>query len=240
MKNSIEELHHDLLSLLKDIDAICKQNNIKYSLFAGTLIGAVRHKGFIPWDDDADIIFERKEYEKFIKVIPPEFKLFRNPWVPRFTKIDGDGIFIDIFVFDEISDKLSEQKNQILKLKFIQGMLKDKITTNKGLVGTTLSAVTFIIGKLFSTEQKVKWYDTIAQSQNTGKKQNIFSSLDQFKYIGYVLPNTIIKGYKLVDFEDTQLMIMEGYDQYLSTFYGDYMKLPTEDKRIPEHGNIKK
>jgi len=237
MSNTIKKVHNELLYLLKEIDKICKENNIKYSLFAGTLIGAVRHKGFIPWDDDADVIFERAEYEKFLKVIPSDFEIFRNPWVPRFTTKNGNGIFIDIFVFDSISDNPTNQKNQILKLKFLQGTLKDTLTVNKGVVGTVLSTITFGVGKLFTTQQKIKKYDSIAQSQNNNNTDYIFSSLDQFKYIGHVLPKSIVADYKYVDFEDTQLMIMQGYDIYLTKFYGNYMKLPDVNKRIPEHGN---
>ena len=66
---SIKEIQEELLILLKKFHSICMENGIKYSLYAGTLIGAVREKGFIPWDDDVDISFTRAEYEKFRKVI---------------------------------------------------------------------------------------------------------------------------------------------------------------------------
>jgi len=234
----IKDVHTDLLSLLKVIDNICVQHHIRYSLFAGTLIGAVRHKGFIPWDDDADIMFEREEYEKFLKVIPAEYKIFRNPWVPRFCKNNGEGLFIDIFVFDAISNKPSQQKDKIFKLKFLQGTLKDTLTTNKGVIGTILSGLPFVCGKFFSKKTKLKWYDQIATADHKNNTKYIFSSLDQFKYIQHVLPIEIISSYKRVPFEDAEFMIMEGFDAYLSKFYGDYMKIPSKDKQIPEHGNV--
>src|SRR5690554_1223868 len=239
-KKTIKEVHRELLVLLKDIDKICTNNNnyINYSLFAGTLIGAVRHQGFIPWDDDADVVFERKEFEKFVQVLPSEFEIFRNPWVPRFRK-KGSDIFIDIFVFDNTSEKANQQKAQILKLKFLQGTLKDKITLAKGgIIGKILSLITYMIGFPFSKKYKLNRYDVVAQQYNFKKSNYIFSSLDQFKYIGHILPKKIIKTYKKIDFEDTQLMIMEGFHEYLTKFYGDYMKLPDEDKRMPEHGNV--
>lgn len=240
MKNSLANIHHELLSLLKDIDKICYDNNIKYSLFAGTLIGAVRHKGFVPWDDDADVIFERVEYEKFLKVLPEEFTIFRSPWVPRFTRKDGTSLFIDVFVFDEISNNTHRQKQQILKIKFLQGTMKSSITTNKGFVGLILSLITYLIGKCVPLSLKLKLYDAVAQSNNTEANDFIFSSLDQFKYIKYILPKSILSNYKYINFEDTKLQIMEGYDIYLRQFYGDYMKLPEESKRVPEHGNLDK
>ena len=69
-----ELLHKVLLSGMKDIDKICRQNNIKYYLYAGTLLGAVVHKGFIPWDDDVDIVMFRSDYDKFEKIIKEQYK----------------------------------------------------------------------------------------------------------------------------------------------------------------------
>ncbi len=239
MTKKIKDLHDELLVLLKDIDRICTNNNIKYSLFAGTLIGAVRHQGFIPWDDDADVVFEREEYEKFIRVLPSEFEIVKELWVPHFKNKSKD-IFVDVFVFDNISDVPSKQKKQILKLKFLQGTLKKKLTLSKGgIPGKFLSALTYMIGLPFGQKAKQEKYDAVARQLRNENTAYVFSSLDQFKYISHILPKAIFNSYKKIRFEDTELMVMDNYHEYLTKFYGDYMKLPDEDKRIPEHGSTK-
>ena len=126
--NDIKTFHKELLLLLNELDAICSKENIKYSLFAGTLIGAIRHKGFIPWDDDADVIFERSEYEKFISLLPSQFAIVNSLWVTQFVSKENPKIYLDVFIFD-LTSKFKVFRNlHIYGLKAIQGTLKNKIT----------------------------------------------------------------------------------------------------------------
>lgn len=236
--NDIKDYHKDLLFLLMEIDEICSRNNIKYSLFGGTLIGAIRHKGFIPWDDDADVVFERNQYEKFIRVLPSDFIIFRDLCTPRFGLKSNSKIFVDIFIFDITVESVIIQKMQILGLKILQGTLKKNITTNKGIFGSIASWVTYIIGLPLKDRFKLLIYDKLAVCFNNKKSGYTFSSYDQYKYIGLVLPKKILKSYQKVAFNNTKLMIMEGYDLYLTKFYGDYMKLPSEENRKPLHGKL--
>ena len=236
----IHDFHKELLYLLKELDAICSKHDIKYSLFAGTLIGAIRHKGFIPWDDDADVIFERSEFDKLLAVLPSDFNIKRNSWVQRFSLKTNPKIFIDIFIFDATSNVKIFQKLQVTSLKFIQGILKNKITKDKGVFGTIISSLLYLIGLPFSENFKLKVYRKFAKMFNHKKSNYIFSSLDQFKYIGKVLPNKILNSYSKVDFEGNKLMIMDGYDLYLKKFYGDYMKLPKIENQKPAHGDFRK
>jgi lipopolysaccharide cholinephosphotransferase len=230
--------HKKLLFLLKELDQICIQNKVKYSLFAGTLIGAIRDKGFIPWDDDADIAFERHEYEKFIKIVPEDFEISHDLWIPRFRHASNPNVFIDILIFDIADTSPFFRKIHVLGLKFLQGTFKRKITTNKGVVGTFLSFITYVIGLVLTERFKISLYNKLAKSKEKMPSSFIFSSFDQFKYIGHVLTKDIFGSYHKIDFEDTQLMIMDGYDQYLREFYGDYMQLPPIELRVPEHGNF--
>ena len=87
---------------------------------------------------------------------------------------------------------------------------------------------------------KLKLYGKFAEMFNDKNSKYIFSSLDQFKYIGKILPSKILNSYIKVDFEGTELMIMKGYDLYLRKFYGDYMKLPKTEHQKPEHGDFRK
>lgn len=148
----IDKIHKANLQILLEVDRICRKHGIEYRLDAGTLIGAVRHQGFIPWDDDVDIAFLRRDYEKFVQVAPHELKKGLHIWFP--DKACGGKVFydftpkivyedsrkcfeneetafygeelnhicVDLFILDEIADGGFAQKLQILRMKVIYGM----------------------------------------------------------------------------------------------------------------------
>ena len=148
----MEQLQAANLKIIKEVDRICRKHNIHYLLDAGTLIGAIRHKGFIPWDDDVDFAFLREEYEKFIKVAPEELPEGMHLWFPTdsakygafydftpkiiyensrkrlpdedtaFYKEEMNHICTDLFILDEISENAIARQWQILKNKIIYGM----------------------------------------------------------------------------------------------------------------------
>ena len=78
-KLSLDEIHAELLEQLRDITAVCKKHNISYNMMCGSLLGAVRHKGFIPWDDDVDLLMTREEFQKFREIYPKECDKARLP-----------------------------------------------------------------------------------------------------------------------------------------------------------------
>lgn len=238
--SDLKDFHKELLYLLKELDTICSKQNIKYSLFAGTLIGAIRHKGFVPWDDDADVVFERREYDKFINNLPSEFTIDVDTWVTRFSHKNNPKIYVDIFVFDRTSNSKILRNLHVISLKALQGTLKSKVTKGKGLISGFFSYALHIIGLPFFKSFKLKVYNKFAVIFKHKKSGYMFSSLDKFEYIGKFLPDTILKSYSKVDFEGVELMILDGYDFYLREFYGDYMQLPKIEDRIPEHGDFRK
>lgn len=129
MSNTVKDLQRVLFEMLVQIDEICKENGVQYSLSSGTVLGAVRHKGFIPWDDDLDLMFMRDEYEKFLNLPKEEFasrgltlqKEYDKIWPLTFSKVRKDnttyiehgpdiiegahlGVYIDIFPVDNLSN----------------------------------------------------------------------------------------------------------------------------------------
>ena len=142
--NKLQERQYEILV---ELDRICKKNNIEYFLDGGTLLGAVRHKGFIPWDDDLDVAMFRKDYEKFKSIVSSE--LNEKYFFQDYDTDDGygmvfgklkikntkytekvanksrakDGIFIDIFIYDNISANEKKAKKDFMKVVILRMML---------------------------------------------------------------------------------------------------------------------
>lgn len=152
MTYDLTKVHQANLYILKEVDRICRKHKIQYMLDAGTLLGAVRHKGFIPWDDDADLAFTRQNYEKFVKVVRqelPEDLEFMEPeilgggkafydFTPRIlflnsrTKEDSEEmeyysnklthLWVDLFILDEIPDTKLQKAVTLFQMKIIYGL----------------------------------------------------------------------------------------------------------------------
>ena len=139
-KYGLNKVHSELLIIVNDINQICRNNDIQYSLISGSLLGAVREKGFIPWDDDFDIVFSRSEFDKFKKYIKENKNYYyintNDSWVPRIKYLpehpkSKQGLFVDLFILDSITSNIFLQKSKILILRTLQGMLKN-IKSEKG------------------------------------------------------------------------------------------------------------
>lgn len=243
--HNTRQIQEVLLAILEDIDNVCRKNDIKYSLYAGTLLGAVRHKGFIPWDDDADVVFERREYEKFMAIYPQakkkEYYLMTKQWVPKVVKGSPSGrpeqsYFVDILIFDSAHQNAVAHRLHVFVLKILQGMLKENINYGRyNLVGKTLVFLTHMMGKAFSPEWKLNLYVRVSQlaNQKNTDKLGVFNTL--FAYIKCVFPKNIVQSYEDVLFENKKFMALSASHEVLSILYGDYMMLPPEKDRVPSH-----
>ncbi|MCQ2533876.1 MAG: LicD family protein [Clostridia bacterium] len=147
---TMEEIHQSQMDIIRYIDKLCRDNNIKYSLAYGTLLGAIRHKGFIPWDDDMDIMMERVDYNKFLDIMKKDksdrFNVinYENAYFP-WTKIcDGNtyiiekddyripnyALWVDVFPIDEMPEPNSEEcKKHLKNLQTIKNKAKYRALT---------------------------------------------------------------------------------------------------------------
>lgn len=252
-EDDLIELHKILLELLVEIDRICRKYDIPYSIDGGTLLGAVRHGGFIPWDDDADVIMNRDAYEKFIAHIDDEldpdkyyfqdinrtdgfrwgYGKFRKAHT-RFVRFNQEympyeqGIFVDVFVCDNVPN------NYILRTicNFHSFLYRKAFYSEVGK--HTSSGVSKIIYSLLDRiplDRLKKSYKNYVHWRNRHRT-------DWVKCLTFPACNRTY-GYKRKWYEDTVDMKFDGailkgcreYDEYLTFLYGDYMQLPPNEKR---------
>ena len=254
--NQIRKLQLTELEILDEIDKICKKNNIKYFLVGGTLLGAVRHKGFIPWDDDIDIAMLRSDYDKFIDIclnggISSKYflhcdKTDKNYWLPyvkvrknNTTFLEKDlksinshkGIFVDIFPYDNIKYK----KEIFLKIRglisrsIIQTVfVKRNILTIKECHNSKM--VCFF--NLFSLKRLLKINKNIMYKYNDKETEKIISYAGSYNIVSETLDKNEIFPLKKIKFENKNYYCFKNPDYYLKRLYGDYMKLPPKDKQV--------
>lgn len=235
-------IQKNLLELLKEFDCVCKDHNIKYSLHAGTLLGAIREKGFIPWDDDADITMMRDEYNKLLSILvndedAPIMIIDSYMTAPRIVKKnnkDSTLSCIDILLYDNISENKLAQKVKLLIILVFQAMCRDKntiklVSANHRRLHIFLFKLVYLIGKPFPHNTKIRLYNTFCCKCFNGSGKYIHRSNDRFPDVGIILPKDCMKNYCYISFEDTKLMSTEDYHIILCTSYGEDYLIPRRD-----------
>ena len=253
------------LDILKDVHAFCVENNIRYSLFGGTLIGAIRHKGFIPWDDDLDIAMPRPDYDKFIHKYHSQndYKVFARE-LPNNevylayarvcdmvrTKVDynnliwnkeSTGVWIDVFPWDGVDDdkKAWEKRYDIMqKYSRIEGLLRYShrpFSMNHSFV----QKKRWLKSKVFSLFYSFNIFDKhieLCRSVAFGQTKRIINC-SFLKYGMLACHNiSVLDKFIKVPFEDQEFYVMEGFEQVLRENYGNYMQLPPVEERTRCHG----
>ncbi len=249
---NIDEIKVLLLQNMDYINDLCKKHNIQYSLCGGTLLGAIRHQGFIPWDDDIDIMMTRDNYARFLnlfedktgryKIVSWEKDTFPGAWAKvydMFTKLDNTNYFlsVDIFPMDWCGNFkllaqfymwLSKQQKRILDYASLES--ENDVAPGYKLLRTWLYRYA-----------KRKGYERCKEERN--RFLEILKAKHKTKYMAsFCLSHTIFKASLfdeiiLANFEGRKYPIIKEYDSMLTTAYGDYMTLPPENERIPTHIN---
>lgn len=243
------------LDILKDVAFFCEKNNITYFLACGTLLGAVRHKGFIPWDDDIDIMMPRSDYEKFLKNYKSSKYILCKPNEGRYyyakvydkntIKYEDDmdykkykplGIDIDIFPLDGMvnDDKVLQKiyKKECI-LETLLRLSRQPIFNRKN----PIKAINRIIPRIIGSKNLVKLIEKNAQTYDYDTSNYVVRMRWSPNGFTGILPKSVFEK-KYMKFEDKDFCVPKGYDIWLKNFFGNnYMELPPKDKRKPHKCN---
>lgn len=254
-KINLLEQQQILLGMLTSLDSFCKENRLTYSLGGGSLLGAVRHKGFIPWDDDIDVMMPRKDYDFFLKHFNgkynnlfcasfgvsngyffPYAKLYRLDTVFKEIGVkNSTPVFIDLFPIDGYPDNTLLRPIFILIVSLLKGLLHLKLLNWKKKSGFSIKR---FVGKCISSI-------TPAYVLNHLIKYLLSTcSYEKSRYLGAILgrysnkecyPRSVFDEYFELEFAGYKFMAIKKYDFYLKQHYGNYMKLPPQDERVCSH-----
>lgn len=262
--NNTKEVQKIALGILKYVDNVCRENNINYSLAGGTLLGAIRHKGFIPWDDDIDIMMLRPEYEKFLKIMDEDAKTNKKykalhysdncpNYFYRFAKVvDLDtsvsestfiipkdlGVYVDIFPVDGINIK--NAKKTINKTLFYSRMLAhaSMFKVNRNNIKTSKYLVKkfilFPYAKLFGAKHWMKKHEDYIKKFNVDKFEFSIAYSGCYREKD-IIPRSDFNEYTELEFENCKFFSIKNYEAYLANLYGNYMQLPPVEQRVPHH-----
>lgn len=256
---SVDEIKQIQLDILLAFHEFCIDNSINYSLAYGTLLGAIRHKGFIPWDDDIDVCLLRADYEKLERLFPQYLKeryvflsLSRdNKWNRPYGMIydnytievedasnnyEGVGVGIDVFPIDDVSqdDHLFTvfQKKRIF-LVYALNMKFLRWSANRSFFKNLLLAFSKVLLTPVPSRLIAKRIDYL--SKNVLESSKVYHSSDTDIHLFESVPKSLFSGYIDVPFEGFSVKAMNGYDKYLSSIYGDYMTPPPSNQRGSTH-----
>ena len=257
------------LELMKMVDELCSKLNLTYYMIGGTLLGAVRHGGFIPWDPDIDIAMPREDYEKMREYwannpsdryfyqhysternhySPHALIRIKNSHVELGTQEIGfkpayDGIYLDIFPLDNPPESKRLQEKQMKRIKRIRNIIYLKsgcvYKENNFIVRLIKRTISVLLTPVSFRRQNMR-LDMAMQEYNSSASEYLVSMASHYSYWKQLMPKTVYGTPKRINFEGLLLAAPAETENYLTRLYGDYMKLPSEEHRLAMLSYIKR
>lgn len=253
----VEELRELQMQILDYVDALCRKNDIKYTLSGGTLLGAVRHGGYIPWDDDIDIQMLRSEYKKFTELWnkqkdkhPFEFvsiesgnnmgfafgKVHNPKTVTYITGVESTGVYIDVFPVDKVKNardwKMRHWLLSVLNYFKASALFYKEQKAVKISKGKMIKMI--LCPPVFSMEFLACVTNRVAQINERKNCSLVFEMVSGF-LCKRPIPLSIFEDMAPIKFENRYYLGVKDYDTYLKLTFGNYMQLPPEEKRVSHH-----
>ena len=255
---SDSELKTIELEILREVAAFCDAHGVRYYLACGTALGAVRHDGFIPWDDDIDLALPRPDYERFLSLFRSEKHTvldsrFDDRYPYAFAKVSDNatclvenieqpfpmGVYIDLFPIDGLPANEAERKRHLKRIAWDLRILSWKRISGEKKVGFAHKLVQ-IAAKKALKRVPVK---TLVRRLDSDARRYAY---EDSPYAAHLVTSSIwgsdVKPKRVFDnpvrhrFEDGEYWLPGNIDEYLRIEYGDYMQLPPEKDRIARHG----
>ena len=229
------EIHSELLEIMKAIDSICAREELVYMLNAGTLLGAVREKGFIEWDRDADLMMHRKDYDAFEKcsekhLRPMGLCLSYADRVPRVHRADNPKRHVEILIIDALPQNALKRRCKVIMLKLLQGMTKQDINYQKySFKGRMMVYAASLLGNLFREETKRKYYKQLSVLGNDENSEWVFFSNERYRFMNLKIDRNILAESMKIPFEYTELSVPKEWDKFLRIYYGDNYMIPKRE-----------
>lgn len=257
----LEDLKRIQLGILRNVATFCKKNGIRYYLSYGTLLGAVRHKGYIPWDDDIDIMMPRPDYERFISMfngVYTDNKVVSHlldpiyPW--PFAKVVNTktvviesinyaykdmGVYIDIFPIDGLPEAKFDLFVLLKTVRFLRILLsikRGKKLNSRKCWQNFLLNFSFLLSPL-TYSKLLKKLDSISSRCSYENSRNVMILSVAENENKEILPKSVYDKIIDIEFENYLFDIPYEYEKWLEHIYGDYMTLPPVEERITHHAN---
>ena len=240
--------------MLAEFVRICDKHGIKYFVQGGTLLGTVRHGGFIPWDDDIDVSLPREDYEKFLTIAEKELPDYyflqtkdTDPEYPNnFAKIRDSrttfiessaknlkinhGAYIDIFPLDNYPSGKKAKVYELKKRLLTQRIYKAFYMPHMSFIAKIITMITVILFPSLkgAVEKREKLFKSVAPTDRVVNNSGAWLDKE-------IIPREWVQGTIQMEFEGIKVNVSDKYDEWLTYVYGDYMSLPPENERVGHH-----